>query len=357
MKPQTILILTALLSGAPFAWAAPAATNAAPAAQEQNVTVEDGVIRCFPDGAADGSICQYQVGGKRLWVDAVRRKGRTREVRITSYVGRGGTKTPIKLFWPEVADGTISWNGPIQRDGDIVSATVSWNQTLIGQWMDVNEGGEEADALMKKLGVTSGADSKLPMVYSSGDSISRGYWPYLEAALANDANVYYQIELMKDVAEIKIVNNGHAKNAYGILKTAFTHEAFQPKYLLINCGLHMLSYYKAAQYREWIEKFDDLAKAHNSQLAWVTTTPYRESFRPSQNKVILEMNAIAKEVAKERGFPVVDLHACVIEAVNELGPDAAHASDGVHFPAEMQKRQANVIAERLREIIEKDGAK
>lgn len=47
---------------------------------------------------------------------------------------------------------------------------------------------------------------------------------------------------------------------------------------------------------------------------------------------------------------VVDLHACTLEAVKELG-DAKVYEDGVHFRDEVRKRQADFIAARVCEIL------
>jgi hypothetical protein len=338
-----MLLLTAYACGGSAVFAADG-TN--------NVTVKDGVIHCFSDGVQDGIVAHCQIEGKQLWVDAIRRGGKTRQIRVTSYVGQAGSQTPVKLFWPEVADGTISWNMPVKREGDIVSLMLHWNGVLIGDLMDVNEGGAKVDELRKKLGVASGADSKLPVLYSSGDSISLGYWPYLEAALNADVNVYYQQELAKDIPEIKLSNNGHAHLAYGVLETAYKNDRFKPKYLLMNCGLHMIATHqnKIAEYGQWIEKLDDLAKKHDAQLIWVMTTPYEQSFRPTQNLVILKFNETAKAICEKRSIPLVDLHACTINAVKDLGDKKIYV-DGVHFQDEVKKRQAAFIAARVREII------
>lgn len=319
------------------------------------VTIENGVIHCFPNGEKDCVIAHYQIDGKKLWVDAIRRDGKTRQVRITSYVGQQGTKTPVKLFWPEIADGTITWNMPVQRQGDIVSLMLPWNGVLIGDLMDVNEGLTATDKLRKQLGIASGADRRLPILYSSGDSISLGYWPYLEAELNNEVNVYYQQELAKDIPQVNLRNNGHASLAYGVLETAFKNERFKPEYCLMNCGLHMIATHqnKVAEYGEWIEKLDDLIKKHNAKLIWVLTTPYAQSFRPQQNLVIIKFNETAKAIATKRGIPVVDLHACTLDAVKDLGEKNVY-EDGVHFKDEVKKRQAAFIAARVREIIKEN---
>ncbi len=318
------------------------------------VMIKDDVIHCFSDGAADGIIAHHAIEGKKLWVDAIRRNGKTRQIRVTSYVGGTKTLTPVKLFCPEIAEGTFTWNMKVERKGDIVSVMLPWNGTLIGDLMDVNEGAAAADAIRGKPAVPAGTADKLPVMYSSGDSISLGYWPYLEADLADKVDVYYLREAAKDMPKLHVSNAGHASQAYVFLESAFKNVQFKPEYLLINCGLHMIATHrnKVDEYGEWVGKFDDLAKQHNARLIWVMTTPYEQSFRPTENEVIIKFNEAAKSIADKRGIPVIDLHACTLSAVKELGDKQVY-EDGVHFQDEVRKRQASFIAARVREIIKR----
>ena len=317
---------------------------------DNRVIVKDGVICFFPDGAKDGVVTHCQIEGKKLWVDAVKRGGILRQIRVTSYVGSQGTQTPVKLFCPEVADGTFAWNKDVKREGDTVSVMLGWNGVLIGDFMNVHEGAGDAEKVMKKLGVSSGSDSSLPVVCYTGDSIALCCWPYLEAALTDKVNVYYQLEVGKDIPAAN--RNAHtAGDAWAFYDAAYKDARFKPKYLLMNFGLHMIATHagNVAGYGQWIEKMDDVAKQHGAQLIWVTTTPYQQSFRPAQNLTIIKFNDMAKVIATKRNFPVVDLHACTFEAVKELG-DAKVYEDGVHFRDEVCKRQADYIAARVSEI-------
>lgn len=330
----------------------------APATRQMTgqVVVKDDVIRCFPDGK-DGVVAHHQIVGKSLWVDAIRRDGKTRQVRVTSYVGSAGTKTPVKIFWPPMADGTVTWNIPVTRDGDVVSASVPWNGVLIGDLMDVNEGAAESAAAHRLLGVTSGANPGLPVMFASGDSICLSYWPYLEAELNNEANIYYQQEVAKDMPAAGLGACHHAHLAHAFLETAYKDARFKPEYLLMNFGLHMIATHqkKVAEYGQWIERIDDLAKQHRAQLIWVMTTPYQQSFRPAQNLVVIQFNDAARKIAEARHIPIVDLHAATLAINNELG-DKQTYTDGVHFTDEARKRQAAHIANRVRDILKKSDA-
>ena len=321
-------------------------------AQDQpDVAVANGVIHFFPAEPENGVIARYQIPGQDVWIGAARRYDKTRQVRIHSRQGGRGTSSRIAFLYPFGTD-SATWNMDIAREGDLVTATIPWNATLLGERMDVNEGEEATDAARKRLGVVGPVSDKLPVIYSSGDSISLGYWPYLEGELWEEANVYYQRELWKDIPEASSSNNGHAHLAHASLLKAYENEAFQPDYLLINFGLHMIATHqnKQEEYADWVRTFEELADTQNTQLVWVNTTPYG-SFRTPQNIIIGQFNALVSSIAEENGTPVIDLHAFVEKVVEELGEDDVY-TDGVHFTEEIKERQAEFIANRIREILE-----
>ncbi len=295
-------------------------------------------------------IAHEQIEDKKLWVGAIRRNNKTRQIRITSYIGQSGTKTLVKFHYP-FGDASATWNMDVQRADDVVSLMLPWNGTLIGDIMDVNESEDLTTATRKRLGITE-PDSKLPVLYSSGDSISMGYWPYLEAELHDQVNVYYQRELAKDMPNVNLRNNGHAHLAHGVLQTAYTNNQFKPDYLLVNFGLHMINTHKdkLEAYDEWVKKFIAYAKEKKTKLIWVTTTPYQQSFRPTQNLTIIQFNDIVKKAARVHNVPVIDLHACTLETVEALGDKKVYV-DGVHFRDNVKKRQAAYIANRVRKIV------
>lgn len=57
-----------------------------------------------------------------------------------------------------------------------------------------------------------------------------------------------------------------------------------------------------------------------------------------------------RNAAEKANVPVIDLHACTLGAVKELGDKEVY-TDGVHFQPEIKKRQAAYIAERVRKIV------
>ncbi len=339
------------------AWVVLSAVVASVAAAEDqpSVKVVDGVIQVFPGEPKDAMIARYQIPGEQIWVGAVRRNGKTRQVRVHNRHGgrRTKTKRQIRLLYPFGTD-SATWNMHVKRDGDVVSVDMPWNATFLGERMDVDEGADQAGSMRAKLGVTGPVSENLPVLYSSGDSISLGCWPYLEGELWEEVNVYYQRELWKDIPPARSPNNGHAHNAYRCLQTAYKSEAFRPDYVMVNFGLHMLSTHtnKQEEYGQWVQKFVDLANEHDARFIWVTTTPYG-SFRAKQNITIRQFNAIASRIARENKGPVIDLHGCVAELAKELGERKVY-TDGVHFTEDIKKQQAEFMAQRIREIIEKE---
>ena len=320
--------------------------------QSKNVLVAEGVIEFFPKTPKEGIIARYQLPGKEIWVGAVRTGSKTRQVRITSYHGARGSKTLLKFIYP-FGTNSATWNMDVTRKGDIVTVDLPWNGSLIGELMDVNDGADKAASVREKLGVTGPASKELPVLYSSGDSISMGCWPYLEGELWKEMNVYYQRELWKDIPAARSPNNGHAHLAYKCLQKAYETKKFKPDYTMANFGLHMITTHKDKQkkYGQWVQKFIDLAKKKDAEFIWVTTTPYA-SFRTKQNITIRQFNAIAVKIAEENKVPVIDLHNCIEKLVNELGEDKVY-TDGVHFTEDIKQKQGKFIANRIREIIKK----
>lgn len=312
----------------------------------------DGVIHFFPENPKEAKLSRYQFPGKEVWMDAIRIDGKTRQIRITALPVSREVNTLVKFKYP-FGDASVTWNMEVKKEGDMVSVVIPWNAILIGERMDVNEGGVESEALRKKLGVTGPGVSGLLLLYSSGDSISLGYWPYLEGELWHDADIYYQRELWKDIPETSSPNNGHAHNAYLSLEKAYKNENFKPDYILINFGLHMINGYQnnLEGYAEWVQKFIDMAKAHYAKLIWVTTTPYA-LYQDDKNVTVRKFNETANRIVKENNMYVADLYTCVTDLVKELNEWNVY-TDGVHFREEIKAKQGKFLAQRILKIIGK----
>ena len=321
-------------------------TKKAPA----GVEYKDEVITFFPANPDNGHIVRDQIGDLDLWASGIRKDGKTRQIRLSNKVGgRGSKKKTIVQFKYPFGDASATWNLDVTREGDICSVKMSWNQVLIGEIMDVNEGADAADRVREKLGLTE-PDSKLPVLFSSGDSISRGYWPFLEAALFEEVNVYHQIELSKDMPDAG-GGNGHADKAYAMLQNAYKNEAFKPDFWLVNFGLHMIDKYRGniPGYGEWVEKFIIMAKEKKAQLIFVNTTPCQKNTKAKQNAVTIQFNQIMDEVSKKHGVSVVDMYGYIKKLAENR--EVKIYTDGVHYTEEVKKLQAEYIAKCVRGII------
>ena len=92
MKIVQICLFSLLVTGAVY--------EAPDAPVKSQVTVKDDVIHFFPDNPESGIIAHEQIGDKQLWGSAVRRSSKTRQIRITTYIGQSGTKTLVKFRYP-----------------------------------------------------------------------------------------------------------------------------------------------------------------------------------------------------------------------------------------------------------------
>lgn len=64
-----------------------------------------------------------------------------------------------------------------------------------------------------------------------------------------------------------------------------------------------------------------------------------------KDKRVIEYNAVAERLAKENGFPIIDLYSAT-SSKNEM-----HISDGVHFTEDGYRTLAGIIVENVKEIM------
>lgn len=332
-------------------FAALAAVMTSHAAESPYLTRQDGVFRLFENAPADASVVQG--GSHEVQINAVKRAGRVMQIRVYALPADKKPVT-VKIADP-FAGASVNWTMPVTREGDVFVARIPWNGMLIGDRMDVNEGAEGALRLHEKM-KSQTAGSHLPVVYNSGDSISLGNWPYLEADIADAADLYSQYELSNDDRSVKLTNNGRAELAYGVLETAYRRDSFRPKVILVNFGLHMISGYKKniPGYAAWIVRFDELAKKHGARFVWINTTPYDPAYPAGDNKTVSAFNAAALRVAEERGIPLIDLHGFVSDLVKKRTAAGVY-TDGVHYKPEVCREMGAFIAEKLRPLVPKES--
>lgn len=312
----------------------------------------DGGVHFFPENEKEAKLSRYQLPGRQVWIDALRIDGKTRQIRITARPTSREVKTLVKFKYP-FGTASVTWNMEVKREGDLVSVVIPWNAMLIGERMDVDEGGNESEALRNELGFAGASPEGVPLIYSSGDSISLGYWPYLESELWQYVSIYYQRELWKDMPETRSSNNGHAHNAYASLEKAFKNEKFKPDYILVNFGLHMLNGFQnnLEGYGAWVQKFIDLAKEQHAKLIWVTTTPYA-LYQNDKNVTVRKFNETATKIVHENNMYVVDLYGCIEDLIKEHNEWHVY-EDGLHYKEEIKAKQGKFLAQHILKITEK----
>ncbi len=116
-------------------------------------------------------------------------------------------------------------------------------------------------------------------------------------------------------------------------------------------------------YRDWMSRYVDESRAIGAVPVLVTSMT-RRNFRDGKIVTLLGDYAQAvRELAREKGVPLVDLHASSIELLNQLGPAESETlgpivdgrPDRTHLSAKGQAVMAAVVADLLREAVPELG--
>jgi lysophospholipase L1-like esterase len=179
-------------------------------------------------------------------------------------------------------------------------------------------------------------DHRLPRVLLIGDSITRGYYPEVEKALAGRASVarLSTSKSLGDPALLKEVALILSEERYEVIH--------------FNNGLHGRGYSEAAYAQALpLVRAVILRYAPGARLIWARTTDLRPSFEgdhPSLARVI-ERNRLAAQWAAKNDIPVDDLFQIAAHH-----PEY-HAHDGVHFAPEgyaaLAAQVSSVISQAL----------
>lgn len=134
----------------------------------------------------------------------------------------------------------------------------------------------------------------------------------------------------------------------------------KPGYILVQFG-HNDSHAKdrpeatdaATDYKDNLRKFADDAKKTGAKIIFITPM-YRRTFKNGKlaDNLLPYANAM-KEVAKEKGILIIDLHASSGKLVQELGKEkskymANKPGDRTHFSPEGADKMAQLIIEDLK---------
>ncbi|NLO73292.1 MAG: SGNH/GDSL hydrolase family protein [candidate division WS1 bacterium] len=178
-----------------------------------------------------------------------------------------------------------------------------------------------------------------------GDSISRGYFPFVQELLAEAG------------WEVDSVGIGTSASFLQALEAGQSDPGAEVVHL--NCGLHDLRYYtereahqtKLGEYVRNLRALLALLRAEFSgRLIWATTTPVRdECFTPEgefirRSEDVAAYNAAALEVVRAAGVQVNDLH----RVVSDRGKDSLVCEDGTHFTEGGYRILAQAVAAAVR---------
>jgi lysophospholipase L1-like esterase len=184
-----------------------------------------------------------------------------------------------------------------------------------------------------------------------GDSISIGYFPFVQTALADQADVVH--------------NKGNAQHTGTGLKN-INQWLGEEKWDVIqfNWGLWDLCYRPVEkgpenrdkingkltttleQYKKNLEELVSILKKTNARLLFVTTTYVPENEKGRFSEDALKYNDIAKEVMRRNGIPVND----IFELSKKLHKKHGLAPDDVHYTKEGYGELAKCITACLKKI-------
>ncbi len=216
--------------------------------------------------------------------------------------------------------------------------------------MDVDEHNDD----YKKKNIDA-YNENLPQVFSCGDSISAGYAPYLKESLRHSFSVMHRIDAIKKF-KLKVNYRGPIPSLIETTRKALESKQFNPKYLLLNSGLHDAKRGRSLDgYRESLMIIIGLAKKHKKELVWITTT--KTAKKDNKAPVIDSYNKLAKRLVSEAGFNFIDLGGFTENLILNNRPGAVMSADKVHFTPRGYKLQGEFLATKLQEIIKAQSLK
>lgn len=201
-----------------------------------------------------------------------------------------------------------------------------------------------------------------PAVFLLGDSISIHYTPFLRRFLGERAILLTKDgreEALRDLNIPTGANGGDSGNVLAFLRLQKEQDALHYDYLLLNCGLHDIKRYPAAQqqqvppaqYRRNLLEILSLAQEAGIRPVWITTTPVsdvRHNARMPEfcryDRDVVAYNQTAQTIMQERHIPVIDLYAFTSALEGEL------YEDHVHYFEEVRALQGAYIAGALSQI-------
>lgn len=176
--------------------------------------------------------------------------------------------------------------------------------------------------------------TNVPRVLLIGDSVTRAYYPDAEKALRGKAVV------------ARLATSKSAGDPVFIEEVTLLLKQYHFDVIHFNNGIHGQHYSEEAYssgIRDLIAAFEKCAPG--AKLIWATSTPLRESGHldrlDADNARIVRRNADSLAIMKQRGIPVDDLYALVLDY-----PEY-YAQDGTHFNEKGVKVEGAEVARQI----------
>lgn len=209
--------------------------------------------------------------------------------------------------------------------------------------------------------------SPLPEFFLVGDSISGYYKPYLAKYLAG----YVMLESKKDDSQVEDyldlpggANTSDSRKALAFLQGQYKNAAFNPDYILLNCGLHDIKrdletnelQISEQEYRKNLEAIARLLSEHQTRLIWIRTTPVVDHIHNARQTTfrryaadVAAYNQIADEVCLKYKIPEIDLFTFT----KRLGDE--QFIDHVHYKEPARNLQGAFIAGGVLSYLDQKG--
>lgn len=173
----------------------------------------------------------------------------------------------------------------------------------------------------------------LPRVLLIGDSITRAYYPAVEANLQGKAYV-------ARIATSKAIGDPALPKELAVFLSEAKFDVVH-----FNIGMHGWEY-SESDYRRYLPELHDVIRkgAPGARLIWAMTTPVRKDKAPGPaNDRIVARNRITREFFEKQGIPIDDLHALM------SGHEDLH-SDDVHFNPQGSAILAAQVADKVAKL-------
>ena len=173
--------------------------------------------------------------------------------------------------------------------------------------------------------------SEKPRILFVGDSITEGYYPFLEAYLTQDFSLGFYVTS-------KFLGNPDYQTELTTILDRYDFEIIH-----INNGLHGWDY-SIQEYQKGLEDIKRILEDHapNALIIWCMSTPIRVEenleYLDKLNQDVILRNQAALEILGENGVIINDLYS-------EMLKHPEYYRDGYHFNSAGKGFQAKVIGE------------